>query len=105
MFNSIEAVQDALTGQNYIAELSLATVIYLALKLQKPLFLEGEAGVGKTEVAKVLARILNTDLIRLQCYEGLDVSAALYTWNYAQQLLHLRLLEASCADLDEMLAG
>jgi len=104
-FNSIEAVQDALTGQNYIAERSLATVVYLALKLQKPLFLEGEAGVGKTEVAKVLSRILDTDLIRLQCYEGLDVSAALYEWNYAQQLLHLRLLEASGADRAEMREG
>jgi MoxR-like ATPase len=105
MFNSVESVQDALTGQNYIAERSLATAIYLALRLRKPLFLEGEAGVGKTEVAKVLARILDADLIRLQCYEGLDVSNALYEWNYAQQLLYLRLMEAQGAGREAMQAG
>ncbi len=105
MFNAVESVQDALTGQNYIAERSLATAIYLALRLRKPLFLEGEAGVGKTEVAKVLARILDADLIRLQCYEGLDVSNALYEWNYAQQLLYLRLMEAQGAGREAMQAG
>lgn len=102
MFDSIEAVQKALSSQDYIAERSLVTAIYLSLRLGKPLFLEGEAGVGKTEVAKVLASILDTQLIRLQCYEGLDVSTALYEWNYAQQLLHLRMLEASGASREEM---
>lgn len=102
MFDSVESVQAALTAQNYVAERGLATSIFLALKLRKPLFLEGEAGVGKTEIAKVLAALLNTNLIRLQCYEGLDVSTALYEWNYAQQLLHLRLLEASGASRQEM---
>ena len=82
------------TRQRYIADRGLATSIYLALKLQRPLFLEGEAGVGKTEVAKVLAPALGTELIRLQCYEGLDVSHAVYEWNYARQLLEIRLLEA-----------
>lgn len=102
MFESIEAVQQALASRDYIAERSLVTAIYLSLRLGKPLFLEGEAGVGKTEVAKVLASILDTQLIRLQCYEGLDVSSALYEWNYAQQLLHLRMLEATGASRDEM---
>jgi MoxR-like ATPase len=105
MFTSIESVQQALSEQNYIAERGLATAIYLALRLQKPLFLEGEAGVGKTEIAKVLSKILHTDLIRLQCYEGLDVSTALYEWNYAHQLLYLRLLEASGATREEMHAS
>src|SRR5438128_10194695 len=103
--NTVDAVQQALTGQNYIAERSLATAIYLALRINKPLFLEGEAGVGKTEIAKVLARVLDTRLIRLQCYEGLDVNNALYEWNYAQQLLYLRLMEASKAGREEMRAG
>ncbi|MHB8624998.1 MAG: AAA family ATPase [Aggregatilineales bacterium] len=104
-FTNVDAVQQALSEQNYIAERSLATAIYLALRINKPLFLEGEAGVGKTEVAKVLARILDTNLIRLQCYEGLDVNNALYEWNYAQQLLFLRLMEASHAGREEMQAG
>lgn len=102
MFESIEAVHTALSSQNYIAERSLATVIYLALRLGKPLFLEGEAGVGKTEIAKVLSSMIETPLIRLQCYEGLDASSALYEWNYAQQLMHLRMLEASGAGREEM---
>jgi MoxR-like ATPase len=105
MFTSIESVQQALSEQSYIAERGLAIAIYLSLRLRKPLFLEGEAGVGKTEVAKVLAKILGTDLIRLQCYEGLDVSTALYEWNYAHQLLYLRLLEASGASREEMRAS
>jgi MoxR-like ATPase len=105
IFTSVEAVQQALGEQDYIAERSLATAIYLALRINKPLFLEGEAGVGKTEVAKVLARILDTTLIRLQCYEGLDANAALYEWNYAQQLLYLRLMEASHAGREEMQTG
>jgi MoxR-like ATPase len=105
MFESVDSLHQALTEQNYIAERSLATTIYLALQMRRPLFLEGEAGVGKTEIAKVLAQILDTDLIRLQCYEGLDVSAAVYEWNYAHQLLHLRLLEASGANRSEMRAS
>lgn len=104
MFASIEEVQDALNDLNYITERGLATSVFLALKLRKPLFLEGEAGVGKTEVAKVLAQLLETRLIRLQCYEGLDVNTALYEWNYAQQLLYLRLLEASGASREQMRA-
>lgn len=93
-FATIEAVQEALQTQLYVAERGLATAIFLAMKLERPLFLEGEAGVGKTEVAKVVARLLDTDLIRLQCYEGLDVNHAVYEWNYTRQMLHLRLLEA-----------
>ncbi|NIR53053.1 MoxR family ATPase [candidate division KSB1 bacterium] len=94
-FSSIDDIQKALQKQNYIAERNLSTSLFLALKMGKPLFLEGEAGVGKTEVAKVLAKILNTELIRLQCYEGLDVHNAVYEWNYARQMLHIRLLEAA----------
>ena len=94
MFDSIDSLQEALQKQRYVAERGLATAIYLAGKLQRPLFLEGEAGVGKTEVAKVVSRLLNTELIRLQCYEGLDVSHAVYEWNYSRQILHLRLVEA-----------
>ncbi|MEK6574290.1 MAG: MoxR family ATPase [Chloroflexota bacterium] len=93
-FNSIDELQSALRDQSYIADRGLATSIYLALKLGRPLFLEGEAGVGKTEVAKVMTRLLDTDLIRLQCYEGLDVHHAVYEWNYTRQMMHIRLLEA-----------
>jgi MoxR-like ATPase len=93
--SSIDELQSLLERESYIADRGLATSIYLALKLQRPLLLEGEAGVGKTEVAKVLASGLETDLIRLQCYEGLDVSHAVYEWNYARQLLEIRLMEAS----------
>lgn len=93
-FTSIDELQSKLHEQLYVAERGLATAIYLAMKLERPLFLEGEAGVGKTEVAKVVARLLDTDLIRLQCYEGLDVNHAVYEWNYTRQILHLRLLEA-----------
>ena len=92
--SSIEDIQDALQAQRYIAERGLATTIFLALKMGRPLFLEGEAGVGKTEVAKVLAATLDVPLIRLQCYEGLDVHTAVYEWNYARQILEIRLLEA-----------
>ena len=88
-------MQKLLGEQLYVADRGLAISIMLALRLKRPLFLEGEAGVGKTEVAKVLASSLNTDLIRLQCYEGLDVNQAVYEWNYARQLLEIRLLEAS----------
>jgi MoxR-like ATPase len=94
---SIDALQQALGGEQYIAERGLAVPIYLALRLKRPLFLEGEAGVGKTEVAKVLSAALNTSLIRLQCYEGLDVSQAVYEWNYPRQLLEIRMIEADRA--------
>ena len=94
MFKSIEDVETQFAKQGYIADRTLATTIYLALALGKPIFLEGEPGVGKTEVAKVMASILGTDLIRLQCYEGLDANAALYEWNYPRQMLELRLEEA-----------
>src|SRR6201990_1060447 len=79
----------------YVSDRSLATAIYLSLTLNRPLFLEGEAGVGKTEIAKVLAETLGRRLIRLQCYEGLDVSSAVYEWNYAAQMVEIRLAEAS----------
>lgn len=102
MFNSVNDVIDALSQFDYVAERGLATSIYIALKMGKPLFLEGEAGVGKTEIAKVLATMLDTELIRLQCYEGLDASTALYEWDYASQMLHLRLLEASGSNRSEM---
>lgn len=92
---SIDQLQASLAAVNYVCDRSLATAIFLALKLQRPLFLEGEAGVGKTEVAKVLAALLAARLIRLQCYEGLDISTAVYEWNYQQQLLQIRLLEAA----------
>jgi MoxR-like ATPase len=91
---SIDALQDALRAHNYVAERGLTTSIFLALKLQRPLFLEGEAGVGKTEIAKVLSDMLGARLIRLQCYEGLDVNHAVYEWNYTRQMMHIRLLEA-----------
>src|SRR5512135_635239 len=99
--NSIDELQIALRDQLYIADRGLATSIFLALKLGRPLFLEGEAGVGKTEVAKVVAQLLDTDLIRLQCYEGLDVNHAVYEWNYTRQMLHIRMLEARSEHADE----
>ena len=92
---SVDALQEALAREQYIAERALAVSIYLSLRLKRPLFLEGEAGVGKTEVAKVLAAALNTSLIRLQCYEGLDVSQAVYEWNYPRQLLEIRMIETA----------
>lgn len=92
--NTIEDLQKALDSQDYIADDDLTVAIHLALQLGRPLFLEGEAGVGKTEVAKVLASIADEDLIRLQCYEGLDVGHALYEWDYALQMMEIRLLEA-----------
>jgi MoxR-like ATPase len=94
IFASIDDLEAALRGKRYFASRGLATTIYLALRLGRPLFLEGEAGVGKTEVAKVLADLLETQLIRLQCYEGLDVHHAVYEWNYTRQMMHIRLLEA-----------
>ena len=92
---SIDELQATLRKELYVADRGLAMSIYLALKLRRPLFLEGEAGVGKTEVARALASALGARLIRLQCYEGLDVSQAVYEWNYSRQLLHIRLLETS----------
>ena len=92
---SVDELQAALRNELYVADRALAMSIYLALQLRRPLFLEGEAGVGKTEVAKALSSALGARLIRLQCYEGLDVSQAVYEWNYSRQLLHIRLLEAS----------
>ena len=102
MFDSVDALQEALRKQDYVAERGLVTSLYIALKTGKPLLLEGEAGVGKTEIAKVLQAILDAPLIRLQCYEGLDTSTALYEWNYAAQMLHLKLLEASGSNREEM---
>ncbi|TNE40049.1 MAG: MoxR family ATPase, partial [Alphaproteobacteria bacterium] len=92
---TIDAVHDLLQDAKYVADRSLATVLFLSLKMGRPLFLEGEAGVGKTEIAKVLAEQLNRPLIRLQCYEGLDVSSAVYEWNYARQMIEIRLAEAT----------
>lgn len=92
---SIEDTLKLLASQDYLADRSLATTLYLSLKMGKPLFLEGEAGVGKTEIAKVLAAGLNRPLVRLQCYEGLDVSSAVYEWNYPRQMIEIRLAEAA----------
>ena len=102
MFQSIEKVSEVLLSHQYLADRALSTVIFLATKMGKPLFLEGEAGVGKTEVAKVLAQAFDTELIRLQCYEGLDVHNAVYEWAYARQILHLRVLELRGSDRSEM---
>ena len=100
---SIDETLDLLERGNYVADRSLATVLFLALRMKRPLFLEGEAGVGKTEIAKVLAKELGRDLIRLQCYEGLDVSSAVYEWNYAAQMIEIRMDEAAGQiDRDEM---
>src|SRR6476646_10187691 len=92
---SIDATLSLLAKADYIADRSLATVLYLALKMRRPLFVEGEAGVGKTEIAKVLAKTLGRRLIRLQCYEGLDVSSAVYEWNYGAQMISIRLAETA----------
>jgi MoxR-like ATPase len=94
---SVDELQQALAAHHYIAGRGLAVSIFLALRLKRPLFLEGEPGVGKTEVAKILSAALQTELIRLQCYEGLDVSHAVYEWNYPRQILEVRLLEATHA--------
>jgi MoxR-like ATPase len=102
-FKTIEDVQRAMFAQQYIADRSLATAVFLALKRRKPLLLEGEPGVGKTEIAKVLAAMLDTKLIRLQCYEGIDVSTAVYEWNYTRQMLHIRLMEAGGINRQEEL--
>src|SRR5689334_16800132 len=91
---SIDDTLKLLGGADYLADRSLATVLFLALRMQRPLFLEGEAGVGKTEIAKVLSQVLGRRLIRLQCYEGLDVAAAVYEWNYGAQMIAIRIAEA-----------
>jgi MoxR-like ATPase len=101
LLDSIDSLQNALYAQTYIADRGLATSVFLAMKLQRPLLLEGEPGVGKTEVAKVIATLLDTELIRLQCYEGLDISQAVYEWNYARQIMHIRAVEAQHQTLDE----
>jgi MoxR-like ATPase len=101
-FESIEQVADELAAAHYIADRALATVLFLAHRLQKPVFLEGEPGVGKTEVGIVMASLFNTQLIRLQCYEGLDASTALYEWNYPKQLLHIRLEEQKKTGKEEI---
>lgn len=101
-FRSIDAVSRALKKQNYICDRKLATVIYLAFQMEKPLLLEGEAGVGKTELAKVLSKALDRRLIRLQCYEGLDTNTAVYEWNYTKQILRIKLAEAHQENLDNL---
>ena len=93
--NSVDSVVEMLAGGNYVADRSLSTALFLALKLGRPLFLEGEAGVGKTEIGKVLSNSLGRRLIRLQCYEGLDVASAVYEWNYSMQMIDIRIAEAS----------
>ncbi len=101
MISTVDEVQKALAAHEYLADEGLATAVFLALTLQRPLLLEGEAGVGKTEVAKVLARWTGGELVRLQCYEGIDAAQAVYEWDYSRQLLHLRAVEASGADVIE----
>jgi MoxR-like ATPase len=99
---SIDAVETLLNRGDYVADRSLATTLFLALRMGRPLFLEGEAGVGKTEIAKVLAATLNRRLVRLQCYEGLDLSSAVYEWNYPRQMLEIRLAEATGSDKEAL---
>ena len=98
---SIDELQSRLKSNGYIADKGLSTSIFLALKLSRPLFLEGESGVGKTEVAKVLAELFNAELIRLQCYEGLDINQAVYEWNYTRQMMHIRLSESRGEKIDK----
>jgi MoxR-like ATPase len=102
---SIDAAQELLASADYVADRSLATSVYLSLAMQRPLFLEGEAGVGKTEIAKVLAAGLDRELIRLQCYEGLDIAQAAYEWNYARQMIEIRLAEAAGETSREKMAS
>jgi MoxR-like ATPase len=101
-FESIDALEDRLLEQSYLPQRGLATAVFLSLAIEKPLLLEGEAGVGKTELAKALARAAGARLIRLQCYEGLDVSHAVYEWNYARQLLHIRAAQEGSVDEQEL---
>src|SRR5499425_3639593 len=97
----IKTIQDLMEGADYVTDAAIATSVYLGMTLKKPLLIEGHAGVGKTEVAKVMARMLETNLIRLQCYEGLDAAAALYEWNYQKQLLHIKLGEGGTRSAGE----
>src|ERR687894_3188303 len=97
----VPAMQRQLDGADYLADLGLATALFCAVRLPQPLLLEGEAGVGKTEAAKAMAAVLDTPLVRLQCYEGIDASEALYEWNYPRQLLGIRLAEARGDELTE----
>jgi MoxR-like ATPase len=101
VFGSVEDVERALAGESYLPDRGLATAIFLALAMRRPLLLEGEAGVGKTEVGKTLARVVDAELIRLQCYEGIDASQALYEWDYARQLLYARALQAGEVEVDQ----
>jgi MoxR-like ATPase len=101
-FASIDELETALSRSSYLTDRGLATALYLALTLEKPLLLEGEAGVGKTEAAKAMASALDAPLIRLQCYEGLDIAHAVYEWNYARQLLHIRAAQAGTVDEAEL---
>src|SRR5262250_1531570 len=97
----IKTIQQMMEGADYVTDAAIATSVYLGMTLKKPLLIEGHAGVGKTEVAKVMARMLETNLIRLQCYEGLDAAQALYEWNYPKQLLHIKLGEGSTHSMSE----
>jgi len=101
LLRDVEALEQRLDEVDYVADRGLATALFLAVELPQPILLEGEAGVGKTEAAKALARVLDTPLIRLQCYEGIDATEALYEWNYPRQLLAIRLAEAQGADVSE----
>ena len=101
-FSTIDALQAALLDESYLADRGLATVLFLGLKLEKPLLLEGEAGVGKTAAAKAMARVLGARLIRLQCYEGLDIAHAVYEWNYSRQLLHIRAAQEGTVKEEEL---
>jgi MoxR-like ATPase len=103
-FGSVEDVERALARASYLPDRGLATAVFLALAMKRPLLLEGEAGVGKTEVGKTLARVLPAELIRLQCYEGIDAAQALYEWNYARQLLYARALQAGEVDPERRVA-
>jgi MoxR-like ATPase len=104
MFGSVDEVEQALARESYLPDRGLATAIFLALAMRRPLLLEGEAGVGKTEVGKTLSRVLEADLIRLQCHEGIDAAQALYEWDYARQLLYARALQAGEVEPDERVA-
>jgi MoxR-like ATPase len=104
MFESVADVEHALARESYLPDRGLATAVFLALAMRRPLLLEGEAGVGKTEVGKTLARVVDAELIRLQCYEGIDASQALYEWDYARQLLYARALQAGEVEPDKRVA-
>jgi MoxR-like ATPase len=101
VIEAVREIQDRLEGQHYVTDRAIATTVYLAMQLKKPVLIEGQAGVGKTEIAKVLASALDTNLIRLQCYEGLDANTALYEWNYPKQMLRIKIDEHSSKTADE----